>query len=121
MDDICYTVIVFICCSVAKKKSLFDDKADEIQQLTLIIKQDINCLNKQIAQLQEVRTDPLFSICLQQQQSSFNIQTHRDCSTSQVQYSMLCIISYSNSQIKLYDSHARRPSRPTCNLTNNVA
>lgn len=38
----------------AKKKSLFDDKADEIQQLTLIIKQDINSLNKQIAQLQEL-------------------------------------------------------------------
>lgn len=39
---------------LAKKKSLFDDKADEIQQLTLIIKQDINSLNKQIAQLQEL-------------------------------------------------------------------
>ena len=40
--------------SVAKKKSLFNDKPHEIQQLTFIIKQDINSLNKQIAQLQEV-------------------------------------------------------------------
>lgn len=39
---------------VAKRKSLFDDKADEIQQLTFVIKQDLGTLNKQIAQLQEV-------------------------------------------------------------------
>jgi len=38
---------------VARKKSLFDDKPEEIQKLTLIIKQDINVLNSQIAQLQE--------------------------------------------------------------------
>jgi len=43
-----------LCVSVAKRKSLFDDKADEIQQLTFIIKQDLGLLNKQIAQLQEV-------------------------------------------------------------------
>uniref|UniRef100_A0A8C5E455 Syntaxin-5 n=1 Tax=Gouania willdenowi TaxID=441366 RepID=A0A8C5E455_GOUWI len=42
---------------LAKKKSLFDDKAMEIEELTYIIKQDINSLNKQIAQLQDlVRT-----------------------------------------------------------------
>ena len=40
--------------TVAKRKSLFDDKPQEIQQLTYIIKQDISSLNKQIAQLQEV-------------------------------------------------------------------
>lgn len=40
---------------MAKRKSLFDDKPEEIQQLTYIIKQDINALNKQIAQLQEVK------------------------------------------------------------------
>ena len=39
---------------MAKRKSLFDDKPVEIQELTYIIKQDINSLNKQIAQLQEV-------------------------------------------------------------------
>lgn len=39
---------------VAKKKSLFDDRPVEIQELTYIIKQDINALNKQIADLQEV-------------------------------------------------------------------
>jgi len=38
---------------LAKKKSLFDDKPMEIQELTYIIKQDINSLNKQIAQLQQ--------------------------------------------------------------------
>ncbi|KAK3092317.1 hypothetical protein FSP39_001243 [Pinctada imbricata] len=39
---------------LAKKKSLFDDKPVEIQELTYIIKQDINSLNKQIAHLQEL-------------------------------------------------------------------
>jgi len=39
---------------VARRKSLFDDKGDEIQQLTVVIKQDLGTLNKQIAQLQEV-------------------------------------------------------------------
>jgi len=39
---------------LAKRKSLFDDKPLEIQELTYIIKEDINSLNKQIAQLQEV-------------------------------------------------------------------
>lgn len=38
---------------LAKRKSLFDDKPVEIQELTYIIKQDINSLNKQIAQLQQ--------------------------------------------------------------------
>lgn len=39
---------------LAKRKSLFDDKPVEIQELTYIIKQDIGSLNKQIAKLQEV-------------------------------------------------------------------
>jgi syntaxin 5 len=39
---------------LARKKSLFDDRPEEIQQLTLIIKQDICSLNKQIAQLQQL-------------------------------------------------------------------
>ncbi|NXX27499.1 STX5 protein, partial [Nicator chloris] len=39
---------------LAKRKSLFDDKSVEIEELTYIIKQDINSLNKQIAQLQEL-------------------------------------------------------------------
>ncbi|XP_071482512.1 LOW QUALITY PROTEIN: syntaxin-5-like [Diadema antillarum] len=38
---------------LAKRKSLFDDKSVEIQELTYIIKQDINSLNKQICQLQQ--------------------------------------------------------------------
>ena len=40
--------------AVAKRKSIFDDRPQEIQQLTFIVKQDIGQLNKQIAQLQEV-------------------------------------------------------------------
>ena len=39
---------------LAKRKSLFDDKPEEIQQLTFIIKQDISLLNEQIARLQEL-------------------------------------------------------------------
>ena len=39
---------------MAKSKSIFDDKPVEIQELTYIIKQDINSLNKQIAELQGV-------------------------------------------------------------------
>jgi len=38
---------------LAKKKSLFDDRMSEIDELTHIIKQDIAGLNRQIAQLQE--------------------------------------------------------------------
>lgn len=38
---------------VAKRKSLFDDRPAEIQELTYIIKGDLNSLNQQIAQLQE--------------------------------------------------------------------
>ena len=39
---------------VAKRKALFDDRPREIEELTYIIKQDINGLNEQIAQLQQV-------------------------------------------------------------------
>ncbi len=37
-----------------RKKTIFDDKPVEIQELTYIIKEDIANLNKQIAQLQQV-------------------------------------------------------------------
>ncbi|XP_043538663.1 syntaxin-5-like isoform X1 [Chiloscyllium plagiosum] len=54
---------------LAKRKSLFDDKAVEIEELTYIIKQDINSLNKQIAQLQDfVRT--------KESQNGRHLQTH---------------------------------------------
>jgi len=39
---------------LAKKRSLFDDKPLEIQELTYIIKQDISSLNDQIARLQSM-------------------------------------------------------------------
>lgn len=43
--------------SVAKRKSLFDDRPAEIQELTYIIKGDLNALNQQIARLQEISKD----------------------------------------------------------------
>ena len=39
---------------LAKRKTIFDDKPQEIQQLTFIIKEDMNCLNRQIGQLQQI-------------------------------------------------------------------
>ncbi|XP_054710143.1 syntaxin-5-like [Uloborus diversus] len=39
---------------LAKKRSLFEDKPADIEELTYIIKQDIASLNKQIAQLEEM-------------------------------------------------------------------
>jgi syntaxin 5 len=39
---------------VAKRKSLFDDRPAEIQELTYIIKGDLNSLNQQIGKLQEI-------------------------------------------------------------------
>ncbi|MCJ8740658.1 hypothetical protein PDJAM_G00061540 [Pangasius djambal] len=54
---------------LAKRKSLFDDKAVEIDELTYIVKQDINSLNKQIAQLQEL-------IRSRNGQNSRHLQTH---------------------------------------------
>jgi len=54
---------------LAKRKSLFNDKPKEIQELTYIIKQDINHLNQQIGDLQQFvnRTDSA---------SSKNVQAH---------------------------------------------
>ncbi|CRL00415.1 CLUMA_CG013682, isoform A [Clunio marinus] len=39
---------------LAKRKSLFDDRPAEIQELTYIIKGDLNSLNQQIGRLQEI-------------------------------------------------------------------
>ncbi|XP_046876315.1 syntaxin 5A, like [Hypomesus transpacificus] len=54
---------------LAKRKSLFDDKAVEIEELTYIVKQDINSLNKQIAQLQGL-------VRSRQSQNGRHLQTH---------------------------------------------
>ncbi|XP_027009293.1 syntaxin 5A, like [Tachysurus fulvidraco] len=54
---------------LAKRKSLFDDKPVEIDELTYIVKQDINSLNKQIAQLQEL-------VRSRNGQNSRHLQTH---------------------------------------------
>lgn len=45
---------------VTKKQSLFDDKPKEIQELTYLIKEDLNNLNSGINQLQEVSLSVLF-------------------------------------------------------------
>uniref|UniRef100_A0A8C4AXW8 t-SNARE coiled-coil homology domain-containing protein n=1 Tax=Denticeps clupeoides TaxID=299321 RepID=A0A8C4AXW8_9TELE len=55
--------------TLAKIKSLFDDKSVEIEELTYIIKQDINSLNKQIAQLQDL-------VRSRSGQNGRHIQTH---------------------------------------------
>ena len=47
-------LLIFVSFLVAKRKSLFDDRSSEIQDLTYIIKSDLNSLNQQIAQLQNV-------------------------------------------------------------------
>ncbi|XP_051161472.1 syntaxin-5 [Leptopilina boulardi] len=39
---------------LAKRKSIFDDRQMEIEELTTIIKMDLNSLNKQIAKLQDL-------------------------------------------------------------------
>ncbi|KAK7140984.1 hypothetical protein R3I93_015205 [Phoxinus phoxinus] len=54
---------------LAKRKSLFDDKGVEIEELTYIIKQDITSLNKQIAQLQDL-------VRSRSGQNGRHIQTH---------------------------------------------
>lgn len=54
---------------LARRKSLFDDKSDDIQQLTLVIKQDIGTLNRQIGQLQELAR-------LQDGHHSRHVQSH---------------------------------------------
>ncbi|XP_059179346.1 syntaxin-5-like [Physella acuta] len=54
---------------LAKRKAIFDDKPLEIQELTYIIKQDINSLNDQIAQLQQLAKS-------QKSQNGKHLQTH---------------------------------------------
>ncbi|KAF4091302.1 hypothetical protein AMELA_G00035440 [Ameiurus melas] len=54
---------------LAKRKSLFDDKSVAIEELTYIIKQDMNSLNKQIAQLQDL-------VRSRSGQNGCHIQTH---------------------------------------------
>lgn len=39
---------------LARRKTIFDDRPEEIQELTFIIKEDMNCLNRQIGQLQKI-------------------------------------------------------------------
>ncbi|XP_021916862.1 syntaxin-5 isoform X2 [Zootermopsis nevadensis] len=56
---------------LAKRKSLFNDRPTEIQELTYIIKEDLNSLNQQIAKLQEVSRSQK-----QSQQNGRHLQSH---------------------------------------------
>jgi syntaxin 5 len=47
-----YSIVSYF--TVAKKKTLFDDRPAEIQELTYIIKSDLGSLNRQIADLGEL-------------------------------------------------------------------
>lgn len=72
---------------MAKRKSLFDDKPVEIQELTYIIKQDIDSLNKQIRQLQQFVQN-------HRQQNGKHQQTHSSTVVVALQVSMaVCEIS----------------------------
>lgn len=46
--------MIFVCDVVAKRTSMFDDPAVEIQELTSVVKQDITALNAAISDLQQI-------------------------------------------------------------------
>lgn len=56
---------------LARRKSLFNDRPTEIQELTYIIKEDLNSLNQQIARLQEVSRNQR-----QSQQNGRHLMSH---------------------------------------------
>ncbi|PNF42970.1 Syntaxin-5 [Cryptotermes secundus] len=56
---------------VAKRKSLFNDRSAEIQELTRIIRCDLNSLNQQIAKLQELARNQR-----QSQQNAHQLLSH---------------------------------------------
>ncbi|RNA22996.1 syntaxin-5 [Brachionus plicatilis] len=62
---------------LTKKQSLFDDRPKEIQELTYLIKEDLNSLNSEINQLQEF-------VRINQNQDGRNMQKH----SSNVVYSL---------------------------------
>ncbi|XP_023650891.1 syntaxin-5-like [Paramormyrops kingsleyae] len=69
---------------LAKRKSLFDDKAVEIEELTYIIRQDISSLNKQIAHLQEL-------IRSRGSQNGKHLQTHSNTVVVSLQSKLACM------------------------------
>ncbi|KAF2894635.1 hypothetical protein ILUMI_11533 [Ignelater luminosus] len=75
---------------LAKRKSLFDDRSAEIQELTYIIKGDLNSLNQQIAQLQDVSK--------RQKQNGKHLQSH-SCSVVLALQSKLASMSTDFKQI----------------------
>lgn len=75
---------------MAKRKSLFDDRSAEIQELTYIIKGDLNSLNQQIAQLQDVSK--------RQKQNGKHLQSH-SCSVVLALQSKLASMSTDFKQI----------------------
>ena len=77
---------------MCRKKSLFDNKQAEIQELTYIIKQDINSLNGQIAQLQQLARQ-------QRGQTGKHQQSHSNSVVLSLQvlvyhvYNIICTVS----------------------------
>ena len=110
--------LVFGLFSVAKRKSLFDDKPVEIQELTYIIKQDISTLNKQIAKLQEVSHSswtclsffPLTSASLSKKSRSICIVTDQ-WSSQYNHYARVLSTNWQvyNSVLALGSEHFHRP------------
>ena len=58
---------------LAKRKTIFDDRPQEIQELTYIIKEDMNCLNRQIGQLQQIARSQKISGGKHQQSHSSSV------------------------------------------------
>ncbi|XP_066502819.1 syntaxin 5A, like [Hoplias malabaricus] len=85
---------------LAKRKSLFDDKAVEIDELTYIVKQDINSLNKQIAQLQEL-------VRSRNGQNSRHLQTHSNTVVVSLQSKLASISSDFKSVLEVRTENLR--------------
>ncbi|XP_012683089.1 syntaxin 5A, like [Clupea harengus] len=91
---------------LAQRKSLFDDKAPEIDELTYIVKQDINSLNKQIAQLQEL-------VRSRSRQNSRHLQTHSNTIVVSLQSKLAAMSNDFRSVLEvrtenLKEQHSRR-------------
>jgi hypothetical protein len=68
---------------LARRKTIFDDRPAEIEELTHIIKEDMNALNRQIGQLQQVG-QPLFTSNESKRSPYFLYKTYCTCKLFQV-------------------------------------
>lgn len=86
---------------MAKKKSLFDDRPTEIQELTYIIKGDLSSLNQQIARLGEM---PRGRRTMHSHSSSVVLALQSRLANMSNQFKQVININISNSQIEHYMS-----------------